>query len=136
MSTISRDFVLRDGNIVQALWAFLKANAKAMAAQDRPLMVSIREYKAKRTLEQNAKLHALLTDIANNAWVNGRQYDAETWKEYYRRKLIGIEEFELPDGTRSERGISTTTLDVGDFAKLITQIECHAVSDLGVELPL
>lgn len=130
---MNRVFILRNDNFAQALWAFLRSNWKAMAEAGKPLAVTVSEFQAKRSVEQNSRLHALLADIARNAWVNGRQYDAETWKEFYRRKFIGIEEYELPDGTRSERGISTTTLGVGDFASFMTQIECHAAQDLGVE---
>lgn len=136
METISRDFVLRDGNIVQALWAFLKANAKAMASQGRPLMVSIREFKARRTLEQNKRLHAILSDIAEQAWVDGRQYSADVWKEYFRQRFLGTEEIALPGGKLIERGVSTTTLDIHEFNEFMAKVEAHAVSELGVELPL
>lgn len=133
MSTLNRTFVLSGDGPAQSLWAFLKANWRAMHDAGKSLAVTVTEHQSKRSVEQNARLHAILSDIARNAWVNGRQFDMETWKEFYRRKFIGTEEIEMPDGARTERGISTTTLGVGDFASFMTQIECHAAQDLGVE---
>ncbi len=130
-----RTFVLRSDKEAQALWKFLKVNWKGMADTGRALEVSIGEYKHKRSVEQNKRLHALLTDIAESAYVNGFQYSSESWKEYYRRKFIGTEEIRFPDGTAQERGISTTTLSVSEFADFMNRIEAHAVSELGVFLP-
>lgn len=132
MTTLSRTFILRNDNFAQALWAFLRSNWKAMAEQGKPLAVTIAEHKAKRNVEQNKRLHAMLSEIAEQAWVAGRQYDAETWKEYYRRLLIGSEEIPLPDGEIMERGISTTTLSVHECADFITRMEQDASERLGV----
>jgi hypothetical protein len=130
---MNRTFVLRSETHTQAVVAFIQSNALAMAAAGTPLAVTVTLAKSKRSLEQNARLHALLTDIAANAWVEGRQYDLETWKEFFRRKFIGIEEYHFPDGTGSERGISTTTLNVEDFGKFMDQITEYAQDHLAVE---
>ena len=128
-----RTFVLRTDGNAKALWGFLKGNWASCAQQGKPLAVTVSEHKSKRSVDQNARLHALLRDIAEQAWVGGRQYDAETWKEEARRRFIGTEEIDLPNGTRIERGISTTTLDVAAFTLMMDQLEAWAVSDLGVE---
>jgi hypothetical protein len=129
---MQRTFVLRNDNFAQALWGFLRSNWKAMAEAGKPLAVTVAEHKSKRSVEQNARLHALLTEVAAQAWVNGRQFSVEVWKEHYKRKFIGTEEIELPDGKVEERGISTTTLDVGGFSDLMTKIEEDATTQLGV----
>lgn len=125
--------MLRNDNMTQAVCEFIKANAPAMALAGKPLSVVISEAKSKRTLEQNSRLHVLLTEIANNAWVEGRQFDLETWKEHFRRTYIGVEEIEMPDGSRTERGISTTTLSVENFSKFMDQITEYAQDHLAVE---
>jgi hypothetical protein len=130
--SLHRTFILRNDGFAQALYAFLKQNWKAMADTGKPLAVSVSEYKSKRSIEQNARLHALLSEIAEQAWVRGRQYDAEIWKEYFRSKFIGTEEIEMPDGKRFERGISTTTLDVAAFSDFMERIQEHATRELGV----
>lgn len=131
--SLCRTFVLRGPPQARLLWAFLKANWPEAAQAARPLAVTVAEHKAKRSSDQNRRLHALLRDIAEQAWVGGRQYDAETWKEHFRRRFIGTEEIDLPDGTRIERGISTTTLGVAEFTRLMDLIESHAATELGVE---
>lgn len=126
-------FVIRDEYQMRRLWAFLKNNAKACADAKKPLQVTIGEYKRNRTVEQNKRLHKLLSIIVENAWVGGRQYDLETWKEHFRRTLIGIEEYVLPNGEIQQRGISTAKLSVEEFTEFMDRIEDYMVNDLGIE---
>ena len=132
--TMLRLFVLRSENDSKALYGFLRANWNAMAQAGRPLSVSVAEYKSKRSDDQNRKLHAMLNELATNAWINGKQFTPDTWKEFVRQKFIGTEEIDMPDGRRIERGISTTTLSVQEFSELIEQINEWAASELGVIL--
>lgn len=133
MATASIPLVLRVERDANSLWTILK-QWRARAADGKPLAVTVSEFKSKRTLEQNSLLHVYLTQISENARVNGQRYDIDQWKEYYRRRYIGLEEIDLPDGTRIERGMSTTGLDIGKFANFLTAIEAHAATELGVEL--
>ena len=129
-----RTFVLRTDGNAKALWGFLKSNWASCAQQGKPLAVTVSEHKSKRSVDQNKRLHAILQAIAEQAWVGSKQYPMETWKEAARRRLIGTEEVDLPDGTRMERGISTTTLDVAAFSEMMDRLEAWAVTELGVEL--
>lgn len=129
---MNRTIVLRNDTFAEALWTLLKNNWRAMALEGRPLAVTVSEHKTKRSGEQNKRLHALLQEIAEQAWIGGKRFDAETWKEHYRRKFIGTEEIDMPDGSRLERGISTTTLDVAEFSSFMDRITADAASDLGV----
>lgn len=126
-------YVLRNPEIAKRMVAQIKMLAGPANAAGRPLQVTISEYKQQRTGEQNRLFHALLNDIAEQATVNGRYFDADTWKELIRRRFIGTDEINLPDGTRIERGISTTTLSVAEFNQLIEKVTAWAVTDLGVE---
>lgn len=105
-----------------------------MAKQEKPLVITCEEYKAKRTIDQNKRLHVILDAIAAQTWISGKQYSAEAWKEYYRKTFIGTEEIELPDGTLQERGLSTTILSVSEFTDFMTKIEAHAIGELGIDL--
>jgi hypothetical protein len=133
---MTRQFILRDPQHGKAMVDYVKAHAGAQAAAGAPLVVSIDTYKAKRSGEQNRLLHALLNDIAEQATVNGKYFSAETWKELVRRKFIGCEEIDLPDGSRLERGVSTTALSVGEFTQLIDKVQAWAVTELGVQFQL
>jgi hypothetical protein len=123
-----RTFVLRDEPNARHLWAFLKSNWRALAGTGRPLSVTVAEHKSKRTLEQNKRYWAILNEIAELAWVNGKQYSADAWHEYFKGLFIGYEE--TPDGRRA--GISTTTLSVAEFSDYMTRIEQHAADELGL----
>jgi hypothetical protein len=82
MSTaLLRTFILREPAHAQSLWAFLKANAAQWASQGTPLAVKVSEHQDNRTLEQNAKFHALCSDIARSGaeWAGKRRSAAE-WK--------------------------------------------------------
>lgn len=126
-----RTFILRDDRNATALYAFLKANWRAMADQDKPLAVEIREHKDKRSVEANKYYWQLLKFIAGNAWINGKQYSKEAWAEHFKQSMIGYEE--LPSG--KQIGISTTTLNVAEFAEYLRNIEQYATTELGLEIP-
>lgn len=127
--TLQRTFVLRGEADAGALWAFLKANWRALAADGKPLAVLVTLHKTKRSTEQNKRLWALLGEISRNAWVQGRQFSAEAWNEHFAGEFIGYEE--LPSGRR--KGISTTTLSVAEMAEYQTRIEAYAASELGIQ---
>jgi len=130
MSALFRTFTLRTEGDSHALYSFLKANAKALADQGKPLSVTVQEYKAKRTGEQNKRYWALLNEIAEQAWIGGKQCSSETWHLFFRKTLIGFESG--PDGY--EYPISTTTLDVAEFTTYMDKISAYAGTELGIEL--
>lgn len=84
----------------------------------------------RRTKAQNRRYwgNGVLAQIAQQAVVNGRQFDAETWHELLKRKFIGV--VELPDG--SVVGASSKGLSTAEFAEFCTQVEAYAASELGV----
>ena len=84
----------------------------------------------KRTKPQNRRYwgKGVLAQIAEQATVNCRLFDAETWHEMFKRKFIGV--IELPDG--GIQGMSSKDLDTAAFAEFCTQVEAYACTDLGV----
>lgn len=134
MPGIERTFVLSTPDTAKRMVAFVKANAAAAAEAKRPLVVTITEFHAKRSDDQNRKLHAMIRDIAEQAWVDGKKYPQDVWKELIKIRFIGAEEVNLPDGRFLERGISTTKLSVSEFADLITKVQVWASEELGVDL--
>ena len=125
-----RVFVLRDEPNARALYGFLKANWKELAQAGRPLSIEVKEFKAKRSLEQNKLYWQRLNEIAEQAWVGGKQFSAEAWHEFCKARFIGMDE--LPDGRRF--GISTTTLSVAEFSDYLNRIETYAADELGIQL--
>lgn len=128
--TMLRTFVLRGDPQAQALRAFLRSNWRALAEAGKPLAVTVSEHKAKRSTDQNKRYWAILNEIAAGAWVNGKQFSADAWHEFFKAEFIGKEE--TPDGRQI--GISTTTLDVAEFGEYMTRVEHYAAEQLGLEL--
>ena len=111
--------------------------------EKKPLEVVIREEVKPRKLDQNALMWAgALSDIAEQAYVQGRRFTAEVWHEHFK-DLYLPEEFDeeltksgykkydyTPTGKRVLVG-STTQLTVKGFALYLTQIEAFG-GNLGV----
>jgi len=140
-----RTFRLADREIVRRLVALID-NLPVDAA--RPLEVVIREEKRKRTIDQNALMWSgPLRDIAEQAWVQGRQYSAEVWNEHFKRELLpdqdraDCDDSHIKDGYRkwstTPGGIcvlvgSTTGLTVRGMASYLEQVYAYGAS-LGVQ---
>lgn len=144
---LCRTFVLTGETPAQLLWAFLKANWLAMARDGRPLQVVVSEYKARRSAEQNSRMWAAITQqIAEQAWVNGRQYSEKVWHEHLKEQFLPAEDgpskrvrkgyrkwADMPDGTLRLIG-STTQLTTYGMTEYQTAIEAYATQELGVRL--
>lgn len=114
----------------------------------KPLEVVIREEKKARKLDQNALYWAgPLRDIAEQAWVHGRQYSAEVFHEYFKREFLpdpdhsdfddtnvkdGYRKWaDMPNGMRVLVG-STTQLTVKGMSAYLEQVYA-AGANLGVQ---
>lgn len=84
----------------------------------------------KRTKAQNKRYwgQGVLTQVAAQAVVNGKQYDAETWHEMFKRLFVGV--VELPNG--EVVGKSSADLTTAEFSEFCTRVEAYAASELGV----
>lgn len=107
---------------------------------DHPLEVVIREEVKVRGLDQNARMWVgPLADIAEQAWVGGRQYSAEVWHEQFKRDYLPEDDDPnlaelvkdpdtwkkwdyMPNGDRVLVG-STTELSKKGFSIYLTQVE-------------
>ena len=133
MSTIYREFTLRDKNVWHNLCAFVAANAKACLERNKPLRIIVTQSEAKRRSEQNAFYWgAVITQIAEQAWVSGRQFSKETWHEMYARMFGVCEDITLPNGEVVTKRLSTTEMTVSQFAEYMQQVQAHAAIEYGV----
>lgn len=132
-AALYREFTLHDGGIWAHVVAFVRANAQAFAERGEPLRVIVTAEEKQRNAAQNRKLHAMLSEIAESAWWDGKQYPMEFWKEYYRRRFLLKDEYTTPDGEIIQVYWSTAELSVGAFSDLIQKIYMEAASDFGIE---
>lgn len=116
---------------------------------DHPIELIAREEVKTRKLDQNAAMWAgPLKDIAEQAWVNRRQYSIEVWHELFKAEYLpetddpDLAELvkdpdtwrkwdHTPKGDRVLVG-STTQLTVKGFARYLQQV-CAYGAQLGVE---
>lgn len=84
----------------------------------------------KRTKAQNRRYwgNGVLAQIAHQAVVNGRKYEADVWHEQLKRMFIGV--IELPNG--QVIGKSSTALTTKEFCEFCDKVEAWAATELGV----
>jgi len=128
MTALAKTVVLRDEGCAKFLWSILRNNWQTMADAGKPLAVTVTEHKAKRSTEQNKRYWAILREVAECAWVDGKQFSQEAWHEFFRGKFIGLED--SPSGRQV--GISTAKLSVSEFADYMTKVDAYVSSELGV----
>lgn len=85
----------------------------------------LRPLKSKRSIDQNKRYHAMLRELAEVAWIDGRQFSKDAWHEWAKQNLIGWAD--LPGGGRI--GISTTSLSVQEFGDYMTKLEAWAAEN-------
>lgn len=132
-----RPFLLRDERVRETL---INAIRHLPADAMYPLEVVIREPVKGRRPDANARMWAgPLRDIAEQAFVEGRQFSAEVWHNFFKKELLP-EEFDPalckegytkwcydPAGDRVLVG-SSTELTVKGFAEYLTAIEAFGAS--------
>ncbi|WP_295710280.1 recombination protein NinB [uncultured Neisseria sp.] len=110
--------------IYNNLGVWLETNAE--------LEVCIRPYNSKRSIEQNRRLWKIYGKLADEAWVNGRRYSAETWHEYCKGMFLGYELKAMPDGTEVKTPISTTTLNTAEMTDYQNRLQAWAAGNFGL----
>ena len=108
--------------------------------QEQPLEILIREQVKQRGTDQNSLYWKRVGDIAEQGWLQGRQYSKDVWHQYLAKYEMPEEivtkdgeirsKWEsLPDGTQTV--ISTARLSKGCFADYTAIVESFGAS-LGV----
>lgn len=112
---------------------------------NKPLELVIREEVKARKPDQNARMWAgPLKDIAEQAWIGGRQYSDVVWHEYFKEKFLpeaydeelcrseSYRKWDFkPSGAKVLVG-STSDLTVRGFALYLEQIYAYG-ANMGVE---
>jgi hypothetical protein len=134
VAILYREFQLRSPSSWAQVVAFVKANAKACIERGEPLRLTFTSDEGKRHAVQNKFLWGVVyRDISEQAWVNGRQFDKDTWHEYFARMFGVSDELTLPDGEIIMRRKSTAQMTVGEFSTYVNQVQAWAANHLGVE---
>jgi len=91
------------------------------------VMVNIKKVARKRNLQQNAKLHAMITDISKQIEWAGKFRSVEDWKDIlsagYKIAAHNLEICPCPDSDKLViLGLHTSGLTVSEMADLVTYI--------------
>lgn len=133
MTSLYKEFVLNGPAAWQAFKAIVRANAKAFNDNGKPLRVILTSSDRKRSTEANGYYWSfLLEQIADQAWVEGRQYSKDVWHEFFAQEYAEKIEFSLPDGSLMTRRKSTTEMKVSEFSDYLQKVEAYAATELGV----
>jgi hypothetical protein len=133
-AALYKEFTLRNGGVWSLLVTFVKANAPGCAERGQPLRVIVTAEERKRNELQNRfYFGAVLRDISEQAWVDGRQYDKDAWHEHLARKYGVLEDVELPGGEIITRRKSTTQMSVAEFSTYVNAVQAYAAGTLSVE---
>lgn len=130
------DMILAQPEDVSELIGLLSA-----MSVDKPLAASIKPYKRKRSLDQNALYWLWLTDLSKYLVSKGRKFATKEWcHDAMRHSFLGYERSELTDVTTGEVQArqslrSTTKLQTGEFTHYLEQIEAWAIG-IGCLLPV
>lgn len=129
-----REFTLRSPSAWSALVAFVKSNAKACNDAGKPIRLIVTTDEAKRNADQNRRLWGYVyRTIAEQAFVNGQQFDADVWHEHCARAFGVCDEITLPDGEIVTRRKSTTQMTVSEFSEYMERVTAYATQQLGVQ---
>jgi hypothetical protein len=132
-TALYREFTLKNGGVWNAVVAFIKANAPTFADKGQPLRLIVTAEEKQRNAAQNRFYWgAVLKQIAETGWVDGRQYDKDTWHEFFARKYGVLDELTLPDGEIITRRKSTTQMSVAEFSEYLDAVQSYAGDMLGV----
>jgi hypothetical protein len=132
-AALYREFTLKNGGVWNAVVAFIKANAPIFADKGEPLRLIVTAEERQRNQQQNRfYFGAVLKQVSEQAWVDGKQYDKDTWHEYFARKYGILDELTLPDGEIITRRKSTTQMSVGEFSEYLDAVQSYAGGTLGV----
>ena len=100
----------------------------SMELMPKPYLVQVG--KPPRTPAQNRRYwgRGVLSQIAEQAMIDRKQFSAVAWHELFKRKFIGV--LELPNG--EVVGMSSAILGKKRFAEFCTEVEAYAATELGV----
>ena len=121
-------YTIRNAAILGNAIQFAQATWEAMSQTKHPLVIEFKPESTKRSI-QALKYHwAVLRQIEEQAWLEGKQYSAEIWNEYAKRKFIGC--IDLPGG--GAMGMSSENFTTEEYAEYTTKLEVWAQQELGV----
>jgi predicted GNAT superfamily acetyltransferase len=119
---------------INNVWLKVKSELQAGNKQ----VIELKSYEEALTAKQRKYYHGyILTTIAQSVSVDGRKYHLNVWKEHYRRlflpdAIVDITDIKTGATRRELHRVSSESLSVKGYTKLIEQVTADAASEYGV----
>lgn len=109
----------------------MAAIGKAIRGIGWPVAIEAKPHKANRTLEQNARIWALMNEISQQApsAMGGEWWAPEVWYDYCARRFGGVE----PGPFGQPARVHPSKFDKQKFSDYMTEVEAWAATELGVQ---
>ena len=133
---LNREFNLTSKEATEAAINFVRNNWESFSTTETPLFLIVSTAEKKRRDRANRFYWGVvIKSIVEQAWVNGRQFHADVWHEYYASKFGIHKEMTLPNGKQVLKRLSTTEMSIKDFAEYTEKVTVEAASELAVRFP-
>ena len=106
---------------------FTRARAKRWIDKA-PLNTRVEFKASKRTLPQNDRMHAMLTDIATTLDWHGQKYSPDDWKDYFMHSLRRARWMPDEEGGMVPLGMHTSDLSVEEMSDLMELMAAFGAS--------
>lgn len=133
---LQREFKIQNETVLKIAINFLESNWRALLEAKTPLFLIVTTAEEKRRAQQNKYYFgSVIRSIAEQAWINGKQFSAEAWHEQMARTYGTFKDVTLPNGDVVVKRLSTTEMSVKDFAKYTEQVTAFGATELGIRFP-
>lgn len=117
-----RQFVLSAQPYYRAAMALIDNHWQRAAQDGTPLVVKVTQKRATRTLEQSARMWAMLDEVAAQVEWHGQRLTAEEWKDCFTAALKRQKVVPGIDGGFVVLGTSTRSMTVAQMSELMELI--------------
>ena len=105
-------------------------------AIEKPMQVTISEYRMTRSIAQNRLMHKWFNVISEH-WLltTGEAFSAVAWKEQLKRMFLGFDEIELPNGGFIHNTKQTRDCNTKELTEFLEKVEAWAATEINCQLP-
>lgn len=107
------------GSFIQELWRLDLTKS---------YRVNVVGWRERRSNDQNSLYWKWMAELAKQAYVNSKQFDGETWAEFFKKYYCPDKQVDMPLGPPTIVK-STTNLDTGEMHHYLNKIQAWCMSE-------
>jgi hypothetical protein len=103
---------------------------------EKPMQVTISEYRMTRSIAQNRLMHQWFNLIAEH-WHSstGESFTPMAFKELLKRKFLGFDLVDLPDSQKLAQTKRTRDCNTKELTEFLEKVEAWAATEINCQLP-